>query len=524
MLDILFNSEWLYIILGAIVLIALIYLIFKFPQSRIYVFSFLGIALLGLTAYCGIQLNYYNSSGGIFGAITGIFDTNVIEVEDLEFSLKNIEMTETSEGLHSARVVSNEVVSSLSVGEEYTVTINNQPCSNVVYASDYVSATYEYSFYDENKIELCRDTLNINIAFYEKGTYLSVSTYGGANAVKYWNYYFQKEDFSVKIAISEYKSINYAYVEGEYEPEDYIVFNFYVEDEKVDFQVYKNGLVYLTPPECEMENFYCWSLTPQEDDWEKVSFSLQPFIKSANFYAIFLEDHTINYISQDNLVYTETVKTGFTPTYTDEPSRFDYTFVGWSIDGLNVVDMTNYIVEGDVEFIALWTTKTVTLTVENLVSGSGVENITLLVHASTVLTPPENITCKNGTSNFSHWEVISGDGVVVGNQFTAGSNNCVVSAIYDKAIIKVTCSDSCSINYQGVSYDLSTISGSTRVSAKFCCNVTDSMTITVASSLYSVNCEDFSATVVNNGDLSYTVSWSEKSLVKLTVNKGASAL
>jgi len=181
-------SNWIYLILIAIVIVTVLVCIIKFPQARVYVFTFLVIILVGATIYSGVNLHYYYSSeGGIFGYISGIFDTNVVEVEELSFSLKNIEMTQESEEIYSAKVLNPSAISKLEVGEEYSVYVNGQPCSNVTTASDYVTANYEYSFLDEEMTELCHDELSIKFAFYENGTYMSVSTAGGSTAVKYWN-------------------------------------------------------------------------------------------------------------------------------------------------------------------------------------------------------------------------------------------------------------------------------------------------------------------------------------------------
>ena len=355
----------LYAILGTLALIGVIYLIFKFPQSRIYVFSFLGIALIGLTAYSGVNLHYYyNEQGGIFGYISGIFETNTLVVEDLSFSLNNIEMTETSEGVYSASVVDNKTISSLEVGEKYTVFINGAPCSDVITASDYVSANYEYNFYDEDFKVLCHDTLHINFAFNKNGTYMSVSTKGGSEAVKYWNYYFQKQNFVVDIKVSEYKPSEDIYISGEYNKNEIVTVSYYINGEKTCGQVYKKGDE-IKLIECQEENFYCWSLTPKEEGVNSlVDYQCN---KDLNLYAIFMTQsdlinaYNVTFKVRDEVVSSQLVYENNVASDVSVKNTRYYDFAGWTINN-ELVDTTNYNITENTTFVAMINYKNITLT------------------------------------------------------------------------------------------------------------------------------------------------------------------
>lgn len=238
MLSILFDTSFWYdlILIAAIVLIVIACI--KWPNGKWFVGTVLTVAMVVLTGYCVTQLNYYyNAQGGIFGTITGIFDTNVIEVNEMTISLKNVELVQEHDDVYSAKVLSNEVMA-LAENEKFAVYINGEPCSTSTNESDYVVAEYNYSFLGQEFNELCYDTLTFRIAFYSNSTYLSVSTSGGADAVKYWNYYFNKNKFEMKIDKAQYvygEDINY----GEGDISNYYkVVSYYLNNELYTSQIY----------------------------------------------------------------------------------------------------------------------------------------------------------------------------------------------------------------------------------------------------------------------------------------------
>ncbi len=201
MLSLLFNTSFWYDVLVAIVIVLIVIACIKHPSSKWFVATILSIALVVSTCYCAIQLNYYyTASGGIYGKISGIFNTNIVEVEELTFSLKNVELVKEYEDTYSAKVLNNKVVK-LNGKDNFTVYVNDEPCtiSQVENETNYCIANYSYIFFGEDKSVLCEDTLTFHFAFYTNSTYLSVSTIGGADAVKYWNYYFNKNVFDIRL-------------------------------------------------------------------------------------------------------------------------------------------------------------------------------------------------------------------------------------------------------------------------------------------------------------------------------------
>ena len=76
----------------AVVMGFLIFICVKYPKGGLPVLGVVfALGLVVFDAYCIIQLNlYYNSEGGIHGVLTGIFDTNKVDIVDnLTFEITN---------------------------------------------------------------------------------------------------------------------------------------------------------------------------------------------------------------------------------------------------------------------------------------------------------------------------------------------------------------------------------------------------------------------------------------------------
>ena len=278
------------VIIGCI--IAVLYSIRYWKQGGKFIIVGLFVIInVIISAYSLIQINYYyNTSGGIHGAITGIFKTNEIEVVDeLSFKLKNIELTAKDENTYSATIIQ-DMVLDLNNNTEYSVFVNGQVCETIDSGTGYIMARYGYVFLGNNKEELCRDILTINIAFYENSTGITVLTNGGAEAHKYWNYYFNKNDFVVEIKPATY-----------------------IKDKDITFG---EGLV--------------GGETTEE-------FCLATFV------------------SKGETIHTEYVLLG--NKYTKDivvPEVPGCEFLGWSLDGKNIVDVTDYTFTHDMTFVALF--------------------------------------------------------------------------------------------------------------------------------------------------------------------------
>lgn len=243
MLSLLFDSGFWYDLIFIVLIAFIIFLCFKYPNSRVYVFSFLGIIFVGITAYCGIQLNYYyTAEGGVWGYITGLIEgnkvTTTVESDTASFSLENIVLTKNADGTYSAVIYSNDKIR-LETGKSYGVYVNNEPCTQIDYSTNYVRAEYHYAFLDNNLEILCQDTLQFNFAFYTNGSTFTLTTYGGQEAVNYWNTYFSRNNLIVEVKPISYVKDDELSVNGQID--DYVTLNYYVDEEVVYSYVYTIG-------------------------------------------------------------------------------------------------------------------------------------------------------------------------------------------------------------------------------------------------------------------------------------------
>lgn len=243
MLSLLFDSGFWYDLVFIALIGFIIFLCFKYPNSRVYVFSFLGIIFVGITAYCGIQLNYYyTAEGGVWGYITGLIEgnkvTTTVESDTASFSLENIVLTKNADGTYSAVIYSNDKIR-LETGKSYGVYVNNEPCTQINYSTNYVRAEYHYVFLNNNLEILCQDTLQFNFAFYTNGSTFTLTTYGGQEAVNYWNTYFSRNNLIVEVKPISYVKDDELSVNGQID--DYVTLNYYVDDEVVYSYVYTIG-------------------------------------------------------------------------------------------------------------------------------------------------------------------------------------------------------------------------------------------------------------------------------------------
>lgn len=244
-------------LLVAVLIVFVIYLLCKQSEGAKVIFTTLLIIVLGVgTFYSGIEINkYYSATGGIIGQISGIFNTNEIEVGDnLEIKLNNIELTKVDEESYVARFeeTDEDKIIHLAEGKNYNVYVNDIPCLNLETSMpNVISANYTYNFYSENQELILSDTINFKFAFNDKSTVVLVTTKGGAEAVKYWNYYFNKND--VVITLKEIE--NQEDFESNFSDlnlgENESLVTYYFDEDLAGFQVVATGAK-LNPIEIEM--------------------------------------------------------------------------------------------------------------------------------------------------------------------------------------------------------------------------------------------------------------------------------
>lgn len=204
MLKLLFDMNVVYDLLILLFIFALIIFALKNPKVGWPIFGTIAtVAVLGVTLYCGINLNYYYSaSGGIFGYLSGQLPTNVVEVDDdnFEFKFKNVELLQGDDGRYSATVVLDQV---MTLEGEINVFVNEMPCQVVDYGSTFLSADFSYIFYNQDMNVTSADTLSFRFSFFKNYTRITVFTEGDSTAVKNWVDFLNANDLVVRIEQSD---------------------------------------------------------------------------------------------------------------------------------------------------------------------------------------------------------------------------------------------------------------------------------------------------------------------------------
>lgn len=264
MFSLLFDTSFWYDVLTVVAIIAVIYILIKFPHAKIYVFSILFALITATGIYSIININsYYSASGGIYGILTGNFDeNNQLYVNEKTFELKNTILTQKNGDTYSAKSISDEIFK-INTNEYLGVFVNGSPCTYSKIEEDYFVAYYNYNFYGRDNNVLFNDTLKMYFSFYDKSTQLEVMTDGGSEAVKYWGYYFNNNDFNVTL-----KSVKTAYDKeltiGEGDISNYVVVKYYLDDIEVAKQVCLKGST-ITFPTLNDGKYYKWKLKDSEN-------------------------------------------------------------------------------------------------------------------------------------------------------------------------------------------------------------------------------------------------------------------
>ncbi len=339
-----YNTMWKIAFLIAIVV--LIGYCLRYKNGKIIIVTVICAVVLGFTTYCGVQLDrHYSARGGIFGQLKDWYNPNEVVVsDDVSFSFKNLALTKDGD-IYSAKITSDKVLNlELEDDLTYGVYVNGMPCNYVEITKDYVLAEYRYAFYDVNFNALIDDTLSFKFAFYVNSTYLQVSTNGGADCIKYWNNYFNKNLFEVTIDNKGYdysQEIQF----GTGDTSEYSVVSYYLDDELSFKQIYKNGTMINLPE----QDKYVWKFDAEtlvaEDYMVTGSVSLYAYPFTLSFDATGGELD----ITSKSLYGTELF--GELPV----PTRTDYEFAGWYTKDGVLATSTSVMGLSDITLYAHWT-------------------------------------------------------------------------------------------------------------------------------------------------------------------------
>ena len=155
-------------------------------------------------------------------------------------------LTQDNDGSYSATIHVSDVVD-LDENKTYGIFVNGTPATQNIQESEVLQAKYRYQFYDDDALTLlCDDVMTINIAFYEKSTFLKLSIVGGTNTldgqstVNYWNNYFSKNNMKIEVKELGY-SVDSDLSVGTGDTSNFRVVNYYIDGSLYDTRIYSKG-------------------------------------------------------------------------------------------------------------------------------------------------------------------------------------------------------------------------------------------------------------------------------------------
>lgn len=240
MLTLLFDKQfWISMLICFAIFAVLLTFILK-PKSRPWISLAVCLGLAVSTIPCLINLNrYYSAQGGISGLISSAINKeNKGDLEDKTFSLKNIMLSLDEEGNYSAKIMVQKKIE-IEEDKTYGVYINNSPCGYADVQSDYILAKYSYNFYDKDR-NVFNDVLELYFIDELEYTSIEVLTRGGSEAVKHWNFYFNRNKFEISLKEVD-QPLNYEFDIGTGDVSNYAEVKVYLNNELKETQIYEKG-------------------------------------------------------------------------------------------------------------------------------------------------------------------------------------------------------------------------------------------------------------------------------------------
>ena len=165
---------------------------------------------------------------------------------------------------------------------------------------------------------------------------------------------------------------------------------FIVENEVFNIQkLNKNGLAYLETEPTVSENcvFNGWKV-----NGETIDLSTYQLTCNTTFVADLTYSYAVNFIVDDAVYNTQTLNSNDTLYLPNPPIKEDYKFMGWSFDGVNVIeDLSSVFIDKDINFVAVFCLKGFSET-----SFIGLDNLSNNFSAEHVWSCGDNTFYSNG--------------------------------------------------------------------------------------------------------------------------------
>lgn len=338
-------------VIAAIVAIFYFFNKFKPTQALVGIIAFCALVISALFSFGHLNI-YYSAKGGTFGAITSILKKNEVVIEEkeqsIDFSFKNVMLMKNATGKYSASITSTKKLK-LDANESYFIYVNEQPCTTVSCEERDIYATYSYTFLNRDAGEyliIADDVMTFYFAFYDNYSYLYIEIEDGETTNQLWNQYFNKNDFKVKIV-----KVPSSY----YSKAEYKTVNIYANDSLYRKAIVRKGSVYKLPDvKLDGFRFEGWTL-------DRINLLTEKEIvieNNINIYGVFKEETTVIYFYDVEPIYDMNSNVYAVRKYTlgeklslyapNNPNRNLYSFVGWSTDGVNIIDLSNTVNDGTI--------------------------------------------------------------------------------------------------------------------------------------------------------------------------------
>ena len=193
-----------------------------------------------------------------------------------------------------------------------------------------------------------------------------------------------------------------------------------------------------TPPTKENYVFKGWSM----NGTDIVDVASYKIVQDTTFIAVFeIKTYTVSFIANDVEHDNQIIEHGSFATEPEAPTKKNYVFKGWSVNGTDIVDVASYEITGNTTFVAIFEIKTYTVTF----MANDAEHDNQIIEHGSFATEPEAPTKKNYV--FKGWS-IDGKNIVDVQSIEINSDTTFV------ALFDVTKNGTFTLNIKGSIYTL----------------------------------------------------------------------
>lgn len=265
------------------------------------------------------------------------------------------------------------------IENSYQIFVNDYCCSLTSLTQKSIKGEHTREFKDINGNILNTTKINVEFEFYS--TYSTLVVKVDTSDIAYFYSFIDNPGFILTLSKINYATINVAETSQQEISPTYLV-KFMVDNEFYRSYNVEEGQRLLTLPDAPIKEHYefiGWTI----DGESIVDVQLQEFEEDVTYSAVFQRLCCITF-RVDNISYSSNnYRIGDTVVLPVNPTKEDYTFIGWSIDGETIIDFTNYVVSEDKTFVALFTRS---YPVTFMVDGE-VYNTQQVIRGGTVIAP-----------------------------------------------------------------------------------------------------------------------------------------